>query len=1028
MKILKSLLNKICLTLAIGLFFIGCSDLSLEKNWTVLNGTGKLVISTNFSDTKTRTVLPTPFSTEVLGYKWVLYAQSSSSTEQIEVKAWEDTKDENNISILAYNNMLNDDYILVDVGSYTFTLIVYNGDNKKVLEGSEEFTINPSQNNKLEFNMKEATGSDVADGSIVFKLKWNELGVVDKVQANLLKSDGSNLDDGSFSNVDLTVFPAEDKSYEYVEFKTADDSYLSSGYYILKLELQQNIGDEAAADYKIINTYTCLVYVAPGLCSEGEFLLENLAKLYTISYELNSGEFDTNTTIVTSYNKYTSFELPTPTRFGYAFTGWYTDEQLSPSSKVENPSNYKISSDVTLYASWIELGSVLEYPINDWYILKAYVESKYGYESVDAYITGTLNAYQTLPLQCPVNIIAVNSATLLRQSSFSDSMIENAFSLTLEGITLDGNNIESVSPLINSSADITLKNCILKNNKNSESGGAIYVGRGNVIATNVTIENCSAKYGGAVYINTDCSFEMSSSTIQNNTAVEGAGVHVAGDGIFTMNNGTISGNSATSSDDASVGGGVYVAAKGTFNMKGGSIINNSVNYTGTTLMGGGAGVAVNYSSDASGVFNMTGGIIEGNTAIGDRDYGSGVFVNGLTTGYYATFKISGSAVVKSNNDVYLKDCAKITVTGALTGTTPVATITPSSYTNAKQVIQVENISFDSVVDKFAVTSKLNDNGDYETWSINKNGEIVSDSGVVISYNIPTRFSYEGSVGLDGYYVYFGEWPQTIKSEDVIITNEIDERGYYKGNDGYYYAKLDCKSYDEELTFSNGKNVIDTNTENPEDDLFFKVEPIKWRIVSDVYDGNKSLLICENILTANVAFYDDSMVSRELNGLSISVNNYKYSNIRAYLNSKKNQYELDGGIVNDSDIDWTGKGFYNIAFNDEAKSYILNTNIGSDYQDKIFLLSKEESSSYFGEIVDLYNSNAIRYPTDFAKANFTYQDGDDYGGYWWLRSAEETNNLRVYDVSDLGNYEDYTYVYYAIYGIVPCLCVNNNVIS
>ena len=778
---------------------------------------------------------------------------------------------------------------------------------------------------------------------------------------------------------------------------------MSNGYYILKLELQQNVGDESAADYKIINTYTCLVYVAPGLCSEGEFILENLAKLYTISYELNFGKFDTNTTIVSSYNKYTSFELPTPTRFGYAFTGWYTDEQLSPSSKVENTSNYKISSDVTLYASWIELGSVLEYPINDWYILMAYVESKYGYESVDAYITGTLNAYQRLPLQCSVNIIAVNSATLLRQSNFNDSMIKNEYVLTLEGITLDGNNIENVSPLIKSSANLTLNNCTLQNNKTSGNGGAVYVDDG-------------------------CTFEMTNSIIHYNTAAKGAGVYVASNGIFNMNNGTISHNAATSSREASLGGGVYVDANGTFNMKDGSIINNSVNYTGTSLMGGGAGVAVDFQTNSSGLFNMTGGKIQDNKTIGNKDYGSGVFVNGSTQEYLGIFKISGNAVVVSNNDVYLNYVAKITVTGALTGITPVATITPSSYTNAKQVIQVENISFDSVVDKFAVTSKLNDNGDYETWSINKNGEIVSDSGVVISYNIPTRFSYEGSVGLDGYYVYFGEWPQTIKSEDVIITNEIDERGYYKGNDGYYYAKFDCKSYDEELTFSNGKNVIDTNTENPEDDLFFKVEPIKWRIVSDVYDGNKSLLICENILTANVAFYDDSMVSRELNGLSISVNNYKYSNIRAYLNSKKNQYELDGGIVNDSDIDWTGKGFYNIAFNDEAKSYILNTNIGSDYQDKIFLLSKEESSSYFGEIVDLYNSNAIRYPTDFAKANFTYQDGDDYGGYWWLRSAEETNNLRVYDVSDLGNYEDYTYVYYAIYGIVPCLCVNNNVIS
>ena len=699
MKILKSLLNKICLTLAIGLFFIGCSDLSLEKNWTVLNGTGRLVISTNFSDTKTRTVLPTPFSTEVLGYKWVLYAQSSSSTEQIEVKAWEDTKDENNISILAYNNMLNDDYILVDVGSYTFTLIVYNGDNKKVLEGSEEFTINPSQNNKLEFNMKEATGSDVADGSIVFKLKWNELGVVDKVQANLLKSDGSNLDDGSFKNVDLTVFSAEDKSYEYVEFKTADDSHLSSGYYILKLELQQNVEDESAADYKIINTYTCLVYVAPGLCSEGEFILENLAKLYTISYELNSGEFDTNTTIVSSYNKYTSFELPTPTRFGYAFTGWYTNEQLLPNSKVENPSNYKISSDVTLYASWIELGSVLEYPINDWYILMAYVESKYGYESVDAYITGTLNAYQRLPLQCPVNIIAVNSATLLRQSNFNDSMIKNEYVLTLEGITLDGNNIENVSPLIKSSENLTLNNCTLQNNKTSGNGGAVYVDDG-------------------------CTFEMTNSIIHYNTAAKGAGVYVASNGIFNMNNGTISHNAATSNSDASLGGGVYVDANGTFNMKDGSIINNSVNYTGTMLMGGGAGVAVDFETDSSGLFNMTGGKIQGNTTIGNKDYGSGVFVNGSTQGYLGIFKISGNAVVVSDNDVYLNYVAKITVTGELTGSTPVATITPSSYTAEKQVIQVEGVTFDSVIGKFSVTPKLNENDQSENWIINESGQIV----------------------------------------------------------------------------------------------------------------------------------------------------------------------------------------------------------------------------------------------------------------------------------------------------------------
>lgn len=165
-------------------------------------------------------------------------------------------------------------------------------------------------------------------------------------------------------------------------------------------------------------------------------------------------------------------------------------------------------------------------------------------------------------------------------------------------------------------------------------------------------------------------------------------------------------------------------ANGTFNMKDGSIINNSVNYTGTTLMGGGAGVAVDFQTDSSGLFNMTGGKIQGNTTIGNKDYGSGVFVNGSTQGYLGIFKISGNAVVVSDNDVYLNYVAKITVTGELTGSTPVATITPSSYTAEKQVIQVEGVTFDSVIGKFSVTPKLNENDQSENWIINESGQIV----------------------------------------------------------------------------------------------------------------------------------------------------------------------------------------------------------------------------------------------------------------------------------------------------------------
>ena len=60
------------------------------------------------------------------------------------------------------------------------------------------------------------------------------------------------------------------------------------------------------------------------------------------------------------------------------------------------------------------------------------------------------------------------------------------------------------------------------------------------------------------------------------------------------------------------------------------------------------------------------------------------------------------------------------------------------------------------------------------------------------------------------YVYFGEYPQTLKADDVIITSDIDSRGYYLGSDGCYYAKVVATPYEwyntKECTFSTGTAV------------------------------------------------------------------------------------------------------------------------------------------------------------------------------------------------------------------------------
>ena len=113
-------------------------------------------------------------------------------------------------------------------------------------------------------------------------------------------------------------------------------------------------------------------------------------------------------------------------------------------------------------------------------------------------------------------------------------------------------------------------------------------------------------------------------------------MYVSDSGLFTFVDGTISENNS-----GAFGGGVYVDYSGTLDMKGGTISSNKADATAA-----GNGVYVRYYNG----------------------YGAG------------TFTMQGAAKVASDNDVYLiANESFLTVTDVLTGTAPVATITPSSY-------------------------------------------------------------------------------------------------------------------------------------------------------------------------------------------------------------------------------------------------------------------------------------------------------------------------------------------------------------
>ena len=263
-------------------------------------------------------------------------------------------------------------------------------------------------------------------------------------------------------------------------------------------------------------------------------------------------------------------------------------------------------------------------------------------------------------------------------------------------------------------------------------------------------------------------------------------------------------------------------------------------------------------------------------------------------------------------------------------------------------------------------------------------------------------------------VYFGDWPQTIKAENVIIyeaeTMTMGEFTYYKGSDGKWYAK--CL---ENAKFMNGGNAkySDGTTALRKDDKstkYFKVEPIKWRVLS--YEGNKALLLAESALTT-MPFSSESYP--EVNGTIIQPNNYKYSNIRAYLNGIKNPYETETGKKHNSYPDYTGKGFLQAAFTKNGQNEISNTNVDNSARstmpdenatkwkngenpfacdttkDKVFLLSVQETtkSDYGFKPYEMWgdtpDSARIRKATDYTIAN--YGEVYDTGISWWLRSPD-----------------------------------------
>ena len=283
----------------------------------------------------------------------------------------------------------------------------------------------------------------------------------------------------------------------------------------------------------------------------------------------------------------------------------------------------------------------------------------------------------------------------------------------------------------------------------------------------------------------------------------------------------------------------------------------------------------------------------------------------------------------------------------------------------------------------------------------------------------------GTAGTDATYVLFGEWPQTIKANEVQVyygegLGEVHGGfTYYSGNDLSWYVRCIENANSSNYTYSDGTTVAQWSDGSVK---YFKVEPIKWRVVTTNYNGTHTLLLlAENILTANIP-YSVSGGSRTINSTTVYPNNYKYSTIRAYLNGS---YEVGDSLTFNNEN--RGFDFLHTAFSTDEQSVIADTTVDNSLAsttdsgnnltkatnyycvnttDKIFLLSEKEvtTSNYGFASYSSYGEGdiRIRLATDFAKANHAYQNSEDgYGGHWWLRTPYASNSNMARDIADNG---------------------------
>ena len=251
-------------------------------------------------------------------------------------------------------------------------------------------------------------------------------------------------------------------------------------------------------------------------------------------------------------------------------------------------------------------------------------------------------------------------------------------------------------------------------------GAAIYsLGKELVIKGDSKITENTCRYSGGNYSAVYCQGGSNTEpvTIQGNAEISNntvRGLYIKGVSLTLKGNCKINGNQNQSTSDnrgENGGGGIYATAgSSAYEI---TISDNAEISGNSAKNAGGLYIASNIIT-----VNFSGGSISGNTLTDAAGKGKGVYL-WMGTITEDRFIMSGTAVIASNNDIYLASANTKITAGSLTppsGVTTVATITPYSY-EATQVLDGTL----SAYDKFAVTPA----SDGTLWYVGTDGKLTT---------------------------------------------------------------------------------------------------------------------------------------------------------------------------------------------------------------------------------------------------------------------------------------------------------------